>query len=206
MGTEKSKGTMPLQLAGCVKQGGLIEVPFGVTLEAAIYDFGGGLPKGLDVQGGQVGGPLGSIFPEKLLKTPICFDEFAKAGGILGHGGIVVFDQDTDMVELSRHFMEFTAESRAASAPPCRVGSTRAREILEQIRDGKGRPEDLENAEGPERHDEDDEPLRAGRVGAGSRCSRRCSASRRIRAQARTPLEWTPGMGNVTVHHRRPEG
>ena len=144
MGTEKSKGTMPLQLAGCVKQGGLVEIPFGITLEEAIYGFGGGLPKGSTFKAVQVGGPLGSIFPEKLLKTPICFDEFAKAGGILGHGGIVVFDQDTDMVDLARHFMEFTAEESCGKCTPCRVGSTRARELLEQIRDGHGRPEDLE--------------------------------------------------------------
>ncbi|HZN60918.1 MAG TPA: NADH-ubiquinone oxidoreductase-F iron-sulfur binding region domain-containing protein [Planctomycetota bacterium] len=144
MGSEKSKGTMPLQLAGCVRQGGLVEIPFGITLESAIYDFGGGLPKGSKFKAVQVGGPLGSIFPEKLLKTPICFDEFAKAGGILGHGGIVVFDHETDMVDLARHFMEFTAEESCGKCTPCRVGSTRAREILEQIRDGKGRPEDLE--------------------------------------------------------------
>jgi formate dehydrogenase iron-sulfur subunit len=144
IGTEKSKGTMPLQLAGCVRQGGLVEVPFGVTLEAVIYEFGGGLPAGSRFKAVQVGGPLGSIFPEKLLKTPICFDEFAKAGGILGHGGIVVFDHETDMVELARHFMEFTAEESCGKCTPCRVGSTRAREILEQIRDGRGRPEDLE--------------------------------------------------------------
>ena len=144
MGTEKSKGTMPLQLAGCIKQGGLVEVPFGVTLEKAIYEFGGGLPKGSRFKAVQVGGPLGSIFPEKLLKTPICFDEFAKAGGILGHGGIVVFDHETDMVELARHFMEFTADESCGKCTPCRVGSTRAKEILEEIRDGRGRPEDLE--------------------------------------------------------------
>jgi formate dehydrogenase iron-sulfur subunit len=144
MGTEKSKGTMPLQLAGCIKQGGLVEVPFGVTLERAIYEFGGGLPKGSRFKAVQVGGPLGSIFPEKLLKTPICFDEFAKAGGILGHGGIVVFDHETNMVELARHFMEFTADESCGKCTPCRVGSTRAKEILEQIRDGHGTPEDLE--------------------------------------------------------------
>jgi formate dehydrogenase iron-sulfur subunit len=144
MGTEKSKGTMPLQLAGCIKQGGLVEVPFGITLESVIHDFGGGLPKGSKFKAVQVGGPLGSIFPEKLLKTPICFDEFAKAGGILGHGGIVVFDHETDMVDLARHFMEFTAEESCGKCTPCRVGSSRAREILEQIRDGRGRPEDLD--------------------------------------------------------------
>jgi len=144
IGTEKSKGTMPLQLAGCIRQGGLVEVPFGVTLEAVIHDFGGGLPKGSKFKAVQVGGPLGSIFPEKLLKTPICFDEFAKAGGILGHGGIVVFDQDTDMVSLSRHFMEFTADESCGKCTPCRVGSRRAAEILAQIHEGKGRPEDLD--------------------------------------------------------------
>ena len=91
----------------------------------------------------QVGGPLGSIFPKKLLETPICFDAFAKVGGILGHGGIVVYDDQMDMVALARHLMEFTAAESCGKCTPCRVGSTRAREILEAILDGDGSDDDL---------------------------------------------------------------
>ncbi len=144
IGSEKSKGTMPLQLAGCVKNAGLVEVPFGVKLGDVIHGFGGGMPRGSMFKAVQVGGPLGSIFPEKLLDTPVCFDEFAKAGGILGHGGIVVFDQSTDMVELARHFMEFTADESCGKCTPCRVGSTRAKEILERVLAKRATAEDLE--------------------------------------------------------------
>jgi len=143
LGTEHSKGTMPLQLAGQIKQPGLVEVPFGITLEEAIYDFGGGLPKGAKFKAVQVGGPLGSVFPETLLKTRICFDAFMKAGGLLGHGGIVVYDHETDMAELARHFMEFTADESCGKCTPCRVGSTRAKEILEAVTQGEATEEDL---------------------------------------------------------------
>ena len=143
LGTATSKGTIPLQLAGQVKNAGLVEVPFGVTLEEVIYDFGGGMPAGCKFKAVQVGGPLGSIFPTKLLNTPICFDAFTKVGGILGHGGIVVYDDAMDMVALARHLMEFTAAESCGKCTPCRVGSTRAQEILEAILDGDGTPDDL---------------------------------------------------------------
>ena len=143
IGTEKSKGTMPLQLAGKIKNGGLVEVPMGVTLEEVIFDFGGGMPNGSKFKAVQVGGPLGSIFPESLLKTRICFDDFIKNGGILGHGGIVVYDQDTCMVDLARHFMQFTADESCGKCTPCRVGSTRAKEILEDIKAGVATPDDI---------------------------------------------------------------
>jgi len=143
LGTEKSKGTMPLQLAGQIRQGGLVEVPFGITLEEVIENFGGGMPRGSRFKAVQVGGPLGSIFPKSLLKTRICFDEFAGAGGILGHGGIVVYDDQTDMADLARHFMEFTADESCGKCTPCRIGSMRAKEILENICKGHGTEKDL---------------------------------------------------------------
>jgi formate dehydrogenase iron-sulfur subunit len=143
IGTEKSKGTMPLQLSGRIKNAGLVEVPFGVTLEEVLYNFGGGMPAGSKFKAVQVGGPLGSIFPESLLQTRICFDDFIKNGGILGHGGIVVYDQDMSMVELARHFMEFTADESCGKCTPCRVGSTRAKEILEGVSHGDATDEDL---------------------------------------------------------------
>ena len=143
LGTATSKGTMPLQLAGQIRYAGLVEVPFGVTLEDVIYDFGGGLPRGCRFKAVQVGGPLGSIFPKNLLNTPICFDAFARAGGILGHGGIVVYDDQTDLVALARHLMEFTAAESCGKCTPCRIGSTRAKEILEAILDGDGTDADI---------------------------------------------------------------
>ncbi|MCX7916419.1 MAG: SLBB domain-containing protein, partial [Verrucomicrobiae bacterium] len=143
LGTETSKGTMPLQLAGQIKQPGLVEVPFGVTLEEVIYEFGGGLPRGCRFKAVQVGGPLGALFPARLLKTRICFDALAKAGGILGHGGIVVYDDQTDMVQLAHHFMEFTANESCGKCTPCRIGSTRACELLQAVLDGDAVPEDI---------------------------------------------------------------
>jgi formate dehydrogenase iron-sulfur subunit len=91
----------------------------------------------------QVGGPLGSLFPASRLDIPVCYDAFVDAGAILGHGGIVVFDGDTDMVELARHFMDFTADESCGACTPCRIGSVRALEILDRIRTGHGQPDDL---------------------------------------------------------------
>jgi formate dehydrogenase iron-sulfur subunit len=144
LGTEHSKGTIALQIGGRVKQAGLIEVPFGLTLEEVIEEFGGGMAPGARFKAVQVGGPLGSLFTKAGLKTRICYDAFTREGAILGHGGIVVFDQETDMVELTRHYMAFTADESCGKCTPCRVGSVRAREILDGIAQGRGRPGDLE--------------------------------------------------------------
>lgn len=143
LGTEGSRGTMALQLGGRVKQPGLVEVPFGMTLRQALEHFGGGMAPGSRFKAVQVGGPLGSLFPESQLDIPICYDAFAKAGAILGHGGIVVYDEETDMVELARHFMAFTADESCGKCTPCRVGSVRGREILERIQRGQGTEADL---------------------------------------------------------------
>jgi formate dehydrogenase iron-sulfur subunit len=144
MGTESSKGTIPLQIGGRVKQPGLVEIPFGATLEQVLDRFGGGMALGARFKAVQVGGPLGSLFPAQKLDIRICYDEFAKAGAILGHGGIVVFDDETDMVEMARHFMAFTADESCGKCTPCRIGSVRAREILERIERGQGQLGDLD--------------------------------------------------------------
>ena len=144
LGTEHSKGTIPLQVGGRVKQPGLVEIPFGLSLEEVIEDFGGGMATGARFKAVQVGGPLGSLFTRAGLQTKICYEAFAQAGAILGHGGIVVFDQETEMLELARHFMAFTADESCGKCTPCRVGSVRAREILDGIMQGRGRPGDLE--------------------------------------------------------------
>jgi formate dehydrogenase iron-sulfur subunit len=143
LGTEGSRGTMALQLGGRVKQPGLVEIPFGLTLHDVLDRFGGGMAPGSRFKAVQVGGPLGSLFPESQLDIPICYDAFAEAGAILGHGGIVVYDDETNMVELARHFMAFTAEESCGKCTPCRVGSVRGREILERIQSGQGTAEDL---------------------------------------------------------------
>jgi formate dehydrogenase iron-sulfur subunit len=144
MGTARSKGTIPLQLGGRVKQPGLVEIPFGATLREVLDRFGGGMAPGARFKAVQVGGPLGGLFPESKLDIPICYDAFADAGAVLGHGGIVVFDDETDMVELARHFMAFTADESCGKCTPCRIGSVRGREILEHIQRGRGRAGDLE--------------------------------------------------------------
>ena len=143
IGTEGSRGTMALQIGGRVKQPGLVEVPFGLTLHDVLDRFGGGMAPGSRFKAVQVGGPLGSLFPESQLDIPICYDAFAEAGAILGHGGIVVYDEETNMVELARHFMAFTADESCGKCTPCRVGSVRGREILERIQRGQGTAEDL---------------------------------------------------------------
>ena len=143
LGTEGSCGTMALQIGGRVKQPGLVEIPFGLTLRDVLDRFGGGMAPGAQFKAVQVGGPLGSLFPESQLDIPICYDAFDEAGAILGHGGIVVYDDETNMVELARHFMAFTADESCGKCTPCRVGSVRGREILERIQNGQGTSEDL---------------------------------------------------------------
>ena len=143
LGTEGSRGTIALQIGGRVKQPGLVEIPFGLTLGEVLDRFGGGMAPGSRFKAVQVGGPLGSLFPESRVDIPICYDAFAKAGAILGHGGIVVYDHETDMVELARHMMAFTADESCGKCTPCRVGSVRGREILERIQNGHGTAEDF---------------------------------------------------------------
>ncbi len=143
MGTEGSRGTIVLQIGGRVKQPGLVEIPFGMTLRRVLEQFGGGMASGARLKAVQVGGPLGSLFPESKLDIPICYDGFTEAGAILGHGGIVVYDQETDMLELARHFMAFTADESCGKCTPCRVGSARGREILARIQTGQGQASDL---------------------------------------------------------------
>jgi formate dehydrogenase iron-sulfur subunit len=144
LGTEGSRGTIPLQIGGRIKQPGLVEIPFGATLEEVLERFGGGMTAGARFKAVQVGGPLGSLFPASRLDTTICYDAFAEAGAILGHGGIVVFDDETDMVELARHFMAFAADESCGKCTPCRIGTVRGREILEKVQAGRGQDEDLD--------------------------------------------------------------
>jgi formate dehydrogenase iron-sulfur subunit len=132
-GMGKSRGTMPIQLAGNVKYPGLYEIAFGVTLGELVDQVGGGTASGRPVRAVQVGGPLGAYFPRALFDTPFDYEAFAKADGLIGHGGIVVFDDTVDMAKQARFAMEFCAIESCGKCTPCRVGSTRGVEVIDRI-------------------------------------------------------------------------
>jgi formate dehydrogenase iron-sulfur subunit len=132
-GTGRSRGTQPLQLAGNVKRGGLIEVAFGLTLRELIEGFGGGTASGRPFRAVQVGGPLGAYFPDSLLDTPLDYESMAAKKGMLGHGGVVVFDDSVDLAVQARFAMEFCAIESCGKCTPCRIGSTRGAETIDKI-------------------------------------------------------------------------
>ena len=143
-GMGRSRGTLTIQLAGNIKHGGLIEKAFGMTLRELIYDYGGGTITGRPVRAVQVGGPLGAYFPEKLFDTALDYEAFAAAKGMLGHGGVVVFDDTVDLAEQARFSMEFCAIESCGKCTPCRIGSTRGVEVIDRIVAGKERAKNLE--------------------------------------------------------------
>ncbi len=132
-GTGRSRGTLPFQLAGNIRRGGLVELPFGLTLRELVCDIGGGTASGRPVRAVQVGGPLGAYFPDSLLDTPLDYEAFAALGGTLGHGGVVVFDDTVDMARQARFAMEFCARESCGKCTPCRIGSVRGVELLDRI-------------------------------------------------------------------------
>jgi formate dehydrogenase iron-sulfur subunit len=132
-GRARSLGTMPFQLGGNIKHGGLVEKAFGLTLRQLIEDFGGGTASGKPIRAVQVGGPLGAYFPAALLDTPLDYEDFAKAGGMLGHGGVVVFDETVNMAKMARFSMEFCAIESCGKCTPCRIGSVRGMETIDRI-------------------------------------------------------------------------
>ncbi len=132
-GVGRSRGTLAFQLAGNVKRGGLVEVPFGLTLRQLIEDFGGGTASGKPLRAVQVGGPLGAYFPDSLLDTPLDYEAFVTEGGLLGHGGIVVFDDTVDMAEQAKFAFEFCAIESCGKCTPCRIGSVRGAEVIARI-------------------------------------------------------------------------
>ncbi len=144
MGTEKSKGTKTFALAGDVKNTGLIEVPFGITLREIIFEVGGGIKGDKNFKAVQTGGPMGGCLPEKLLDLPVDYETLGQAGSIMGSGGMIVMDEETCMVDIARFFMEFTQDESCGKCVPCRVGTRRILEILEDICDGKGKPSDID--------------------------------------------------------------
>ena len=132
-GMGRSRGTMPIQLAGNIRHGGLYETAFGVTLGELVNDIGGGTASGRPVRAVQVGGPLGAYFPPALFDTPFDYEAFAAADGLIGHGGIVVFDDSVDMARQARFAMAFCAVESCGKCTPCRLGSTRGVETLDRI-------------------------------------------------------------------------
>jgi formate dehydrogenase iron-sulfur subunit len=135
-GVGRSTGTLTVQLAGNIKHGGLIEVPFGVSLREVIEDFGGGTASGKAVKAVQAGGPLGAYVPASRLDTALDYEAFKEIGAMIGHGGLVVFDVDSNLGAMARFAMEFCAEESCGKCTPCRIGSVRGVEVIDRIHQG----------------------------------------------------------------------
>ncbi len=136
LGAGRSRGTIPIQLAGNVKYAGLYEAPFGLTLGQIVMDIGGGAASGRPVRAVQVGGPLGAYFPPSLFDTPFDYEAFTAKDGLIGHAGVVVFDDTVDMLRQARFAMEFCAIESCGKCTPCRIGSVRGQEVIDRILKG----------------------------------------------------------------------
>jgi formate dehydrogenase iron-sulfur subunit len=144
IGMGRSRGTMPIQLAGNIRFGGLFEAGFGVTLGELVNDIGGGTLSGRPVRAVQVGGPLGAYFPPSLFETPFDYEAFAAKDGLIGHGGVVVFDDTVDMANQARFAMEFCVAESCGKCTPCRIGSVRGVETVDKIMAGQNVDANLE--------------------------------------------------------------
>jgi formate dehydrogenase iron-sulfur subunit len=136
-GVGRSHGTLPFQLTGNIKHGGLIEKAFGVTLRQLMFDFGGGSASGRPIKAVQVGGPLGAYVPQQYWDIPMDYEAYAAVGITVGHGGIVVHDDSADMSQLARYAMEFCAIESCGKCTPCRIGSTRGMEVIDRLKRGE---------------------------------------------------------------------
>jgi formate dehydrogenase iron-sulfur subunit len=143
-GTGRSRGTLTVQLAGNIKQGGLVEIPFGSPLQALLYDFGGGTATGRPIRAVQAGGPLGAYVHPSQFETPLDYEAFAAIGAMVGHGGLVIFDDSVDMGEQARFAMEFCAIESCGKSTPCRIGAVRGVEVIDRIRTGVNETANLE--------------------------------------------------------------
>ncbi len=132
-GMGRSRGTIPIQIAGNVRHGGLFETAFGLSLGEIVEDIGGGTATGRPVKAVQVGGPLGAYFPRALFDTPFDYEAFAARDGLIGHAGIVVFDDSVDMQRQARFALEFCAVESCGKCTPCRIGSTRGVEVIDRM-------------------------------------------------------------------------
>lgn len=144
LGVGRSKGTLAFQLAGNVKRGGLVEVAFGRSVRELLEDWGGGTASGRPVRAVQIGGPLGAYFADDKLDTPLDYEAFVEAGGMIGHGGIVVFDDTVDMAAQARFAMEFCALESCGKCTPCRIGSVRGVEVIDRIVAGIDRDKNVD--------------------------------------------------------------
>ncbi|MBP1925681.1 NADH-quinone oxidoreductase subunit F [Sedimentibacter acidaminivorans] len=147
IGTEKSKGTKVFALSGKIKLGGLAEVPMGMTLREVIFGIGGGIKGDKKFKAVQLGGPSGGCLPESLLDTPVTYEDLSKTGAIVGSGGMVVMDETTCIVDVTKFFLEFTCNESCGKCTYCRVGTKRMLQILEKITEGNGTMEDLDELE-----------------------------------------------------------
>ena len=144
MGVNRSKGTLAFQLAGNIKRGGLVEKSFGITLRELIEEYGGGTASGRPVKAVQVGGPLGAYIPADQLDTPLDYEAFMEIGAMVGHGGIVVFDDSANMALQARFAMEFCAIESCGKCTPCRIGSTRGVEVIDRMIAGENREDNYD--------------------------------------------------------------
>ena len=143
-GVGKSRGTLAIQLGGNIRRGGLIEKAFGLTLRELLYDYGGGSASGRPIRAVQVGGPLGAYMPESQFDIPLDYEAFAEAGALVGHGGVVVFDDTVDMAQMARFALEFCAVESCGKCTPCRIGSIRGVEVIDRILGGTSRDANLQ--------------------------------------------------------------
>ena len=140
-GMGRSRGTLAFQITGNVKQGGLVEKAFGVTLRELLYDYGGGSASGRPLRAVQVGGPLGAYLPEHQWDVPMDYEAYMKISAMVGHGGIVAFDDTVDMGHMAEYAMEFCAVESCGKCTPCRIGSVRGVEVIQRIRKNEQREE-----------------------------------------------------------------
>ncbi len=147
IGTETSKGTKVFALGGKITNVGLVEVPMGTTLREIVEEIGGGIPNGKKFKAAQTGGPSGGCIPAECIDTPIDYDNLISIGSMMGSGGMIILDEDTCMVDISKFYLEFTADESCGKCTPCRIGTKRLLQLLTKITEGKGEPEDIKKIE-----------------------------------------------------------
>ena len=143
IGTQTSTGTKVFALGGKITNVGLVEVPMGTTLREIVEEIGGGIPNGKKFKAAQTGGPSGGCIPAECIDTPIDYDSLLAIGSMMGSGGMIILDEDTCMVDISKFYLEFTADESCGKCTPCRIGTKRLLQLLTKITEGKGEPEDL---------------------------------------------------------------
>ena len=147
IGTETSKGTKVFALGGNITNVGLVEVPMGTTLREIVEEIGGGIPNGKKFKAAQTGGPSGGCIPAQCIDTPIDYDSLISIGSMMGSGGMIILDDSNCMVDISKFYLEFTADESCGKCTPCRIGTKRLLQLLTKITEGKGEPEDIQKIE-----------------------------------------------------------